>query len=131
MKERIYNYDIMRVLAFLMVICEHSFMPSGNANGMVLGAFTYLTNPSIGLFFVISGALLLPIKLDTKSFICKRLSKVIYPTLIFTFIYLVLNIIVGKKKIFGSVFFLSLSQLKVLVSCGLCIQLQDSILLHL
>lgn len=88
----------MRVLAFLMVICEHSFMPSGNANGMVLGAFTYLTNPSIGLFFVISGALLLPIKLDTKSFICKRLSKVIYPTLIFTFIYLVLNIIVGKKE---------------------------------
>lgn len=37
-------------------------------DGIFLSSLSYLTAPGVGLFFMISGALLLPVKSDTKSF---------------------------------------------------------------
>lgn len=46
----------------------HSPMPGGaEGNGMFLSTSSYVTAPGIGLFFMISGALLLPIKEDCAS----------------------------------------------------------------
>lgn len=95
MKERNYSFDLMRVLACVMIICMHAPMPSENANPLFLNASGYFTAPGLCLFFVISGALLLPIKTDTFSFLRKRLGKVVMPTLCFTLLYLVLNSVNG------------------------------------
>lgn len=98
MKERNYNYDIMRVLACIMIICMHAPMPNLNANGIILSIISYFTAPGLCLFFVISGSLLLPIKTDTTTFLKKRLGKVIMPTLVFTILYIILNCINGEQQ---------------------------------
>jgi len=97
MKHRIYNFDIMRVFACVMVICMHSPLPSENANGLFLSSLSYFTAPGLCLFFVISGALLLPVKTDTKTFLTKRLGKVVMPTICFTFLYLILKAVSGEE----------------------------------
>lgn len=98
MKERNYNYDIMRVLACIMIICMYAPMPNVNANGIILSTISYFTAPGLCLFFVISGSLLLPIKTDTKIFLKKRLGKVVMPTIVFTFLYILLNTINGEQQ---------------------------------
>lgn len=95
MKERNYNFDIMRIVACLMIICMHAPMPSEHANPLFLNATGYFMAPGLCLFFVISGALLLPVKTDTFTFLKKRLSKVVMPTVSFTFLYLLLNAVNG------------------------------------
>lgn len=95
MKERNYSFDLMRVIACLMIIGMHAPMPSEHANPLFLNASGYFTAPGLCLFFVISGALLLPVKTDTFSFLKKRFGKVAMPTLCFTLLYLVLNAVNG------------------------------------
>lgn len=89
-KERIIEFDILRSIACLMVIMMHSPMPSAHANGLFLSTLSYLTAPCIGLFFMISGALLLPVK-NTSLFIKKRFTKIFFPTLFWSLFYLLLN----------------------------------------
>lgn len=96
MKERNYTFDIMRVLACVMIICMHAPMPSIKVNGLILSSISYFTAPGLCLFFVISGALLLPMKTNTRTFLTKRLGKVVMPTLCFTFFYLILNAFNGR-----------------------------------
>lgn len=74
-----------------MVIAMHAPMPSSNANGLFLASLSYLTAPCIGLFFMVSGALLLPVQENTFSFLKKRLTKVLFPTLFWTLFYIAIN----------------------------------------
>jgi surface polysaccharide O-acyltransferase-like enzyme len=98
-KKRIVYLDVVRVVACLMVIMQHSPMPSlGEDNSVLLSAVSFLTYPCVPLFFMVSGALLLPVEessLGPLFFIRKRLSKVVFPTLFWTFFY----IIVGNQPI--------------------------------
>lgn len=96
MKERNYSFDIMRVIACIMIICMHAPMPSENAIGIFNVSVSYFTEPGLCLFFVISGALLLPVKVGTKDFLKRRLSKVLLPTLVFTSVYLLIRFINGE-----------------------------------
>ena len=95
-KERIVYLDVIRILACVMVIIMHSPMPDCGAPGFVLTGISFVTAPCIGLFFMVSGALLLPTSLSMKEFYHKRLSKVVFPALIWTFIYLLVKIINGS-----------------------------------
>ena len=45
----------------MMVVLMHSPVPSGQGSGIFLSTLSYLTMPCIGIFFSISGALLLPV----------------------------------------------------------------------
>lgn len=88
MANRDIKLDIIRILACFMVVLMHSPMPSANACGQFLAPLSYFTAPSIGLFFMVSGALLLPVKTDYVTFIRKRFSKIIIPTLLWSLIYI-------------------------------------------
>ena len=90
MKQRDIALDIIRIVACIMVVMMHSPMPSDNAIGPFLTALSYFTEPCIGLFFMVSGALLLPISGNFSSFLVKRLSKVLAPTIIWTVIYILM-----------------------------------------
>ena len=79
-------------MACIFVVAMHSPMPSDNANGVFLAALSYFTAPCIGLFFMVSGALLLPVKEEYSQFLKKRFGKIIWPTLIWTLVYIVLRI---------------------------------------
>lgn len=89
------HYDIMRVCACLMVIFTHSPIPREGWNGAFLSGLSYFCAPCIGIFIMVSGALLLNKQyaegFDTKTFLQKRASRVVWPTVIWTVIGLTLS----------------------------------------
>ena len=76
MNQRDTALDIIRLLACFMVVLMHSPMPLVNANGPFLAAMSYFMAPCIGLFFMVSGALLLPVKTDYFTFLRRRFGKI-------------------------------------------------------
>ena len=74
-----------------MIVCMHSPLPSDESNSMFLSSLSYLTAPGIGLFFMVSGALLLPAKTDAKTFLKRRFTKIGIPTIVWTMFYMVCN----------------------------------------
>lgn len=99
MKERDISLDIIRIIACFMVVLMHSPVPSEKASGPFLAALSYFTAPCIGLFFMASGALLLPVKTDYVSFIKKRFSKILVPTLLWSIIYVIVNLYHSESEI--------------------------------
>ena len=78
----------------MMVVLMHSPVPSGQGSGIFLSTLSYLTMPCIGIFFAISGALLLPVSTpphQSGKWLRKRLVKVIVPALFWTFFYLIIS----------------------------------------
>lgn len=88
--ERNYKLDLLRVIAIMMIILMHSPMPK-SAPGFVLVGISYFTAPGIGLFFMISGALLLGNNMNTSAFLKKRFTKIVFPTIFWTFFYMTIN----------------------------------------
>lgn len=90
---RKYYLDAIRVIACAMVVLMHSPGPwEGQAgSGLFQAVLNYFTAPCIGLFFMVSGALLLPVKEQATLFLRRRLSKVLMPTLIWTAFYLLVS----------------------------------------
>lgn len=100
MKERIIVYDYIRIVAMLLVVACHCFGDVSSTSNVVISLLSYLEAPCNGLFFAVSGALLLPISppltpphtyANTKGFIMKRLRKVAIPTIFWSVVYLALN----------------------------------------
>jgi surface polysaccharide O-acyltransferase-like enzyme len=101
----------MRVIALVMIVLMHSPMPKC-AQGFVLSGISYLTTPGIGLFFMISGALLLGNDLSAKAFLKRRFSKILFPTLFWTVFYLIIKCFseqIAFKSLLGSIFSIPLS----------------------
>lgn len=71
-----------------MVVLMHSPIPTDGAPGPFLAALSYLTAPCIGLFFMVSGALLLPVRQSYPAFLRRRMGKVLGPTLFWTAVYI-------------------------------------------
>lgn len=82
--------DILRIIAILLIVLMHSPMP-GSSSGTILAGISYLTAPGIGIFFMVSGALLLGNKLSQREFLQRRFSKVLWPTLFWTLFYIAVN----------------------------------------
>ena len=83
--------DFIRIFACVLIITMHAPMSGIETSGNILSAISLMTVPGIGLFFMVSGALLLPIKEPTENFLKRRLTKVVFPTLFWTFFYLFLK----------------------------------------
>ncbi len=84
---RILFLDFLRIMACMMIIAMHAPIPDTGLSSIVLSSDSLLTAPGIGLFIMVSGALLLPVTIPTKDFLFRRLGKVVVPTLIWTLIY--------------------------------------------
>lgn len=80
--------DLLRCIAIAMIVFMHSPNPDIDLPGYIMTGISYLTAPGIGLFFMLSGSLLLEKEVSTKSFLAKRFSKIVIPTLFWTVIYL-------------------------------------------
>ena len=99
--KRDYRLDLLRVMAICMIVFMHSPKP-GSAPGYVLSGLSYVTASGLVLFFMISGALLLGTNLSTKEFLKRRFSKIMWPTLFWTFFYLVVNCLSGSLSVHGA-----------------------------
>ena len=94
MKKREYAFDILRVIAMIMVIIVHvsniysrSFGIISNSSFFISLVFNTISRVSVPIFFMISGALLLDREFDLKKYI-KRISKFIILIVIWDSIYL-------------------------------------------
>lgn len=90
--QRIVYLDILRVAACCMVILMHSPAPEAGVPGYVQVPLYFLTAAGLVLFFMVSGALLLPIRSSTISFLKRRLGKVLGPWMIWTFFYMFVDL---------------------------------------
>ena len=90
MKNRILYLDIIRILACVMIVAMHAPIPNTGLNNYILSADSLLTAPGIGLFIMVSGSLLLPVNIPTKHFLKKRIEKIAFPTLFWTFFYMLM-----------------------------------------
>lgn len=90
-EKRIYYLDFLRCLACLMVVLQHAPVPGGGLSGLVVVQISLAAAPCIGLFYMVSGALLLPAKESGFVFVKRRLGKVFLPVLIWTAVSIVLS----------------------------------------
>lgn len=93
-KERILHADIVRIVTCLMVVLMHSPMPGPKLIPIFTSGLTYFTMPCIGLFLTLSGYLLLPVKKspsESVTFAISRVKKFIWPTIIWSLIYMIVN----------------------------------------
>ncbi len=59
MKQRILYLDLLRIIACVMIVFMHSQRAGMGIPGWFLSGSSYITAAGIGLFFMISGALIL------------------------------------------------------------------------
>lgn len=106
MMQRDFSLDLMRTLACVMVVLMHSPIKTDSANGLILSSLSYFAAPCIGLFFMVSGALILPppniaSENATFAFLKKRLKKVLMPTLVWTIFYIAVKAYEGNLNNVG------------------------------
>lgn len=99
MNERDYKLDLIRAIACLMVVLMHSPNPMSGLGSVECVGISLFTMPCIGLFFMVSGALLLPVRMSYFDFLKRRLGKVLMPTLLFTLFYIGVAMCYGEVEV--------------------------------
>ena len=102
MKKRIGYLDAIRVFACLLIVLMHAPKPGLGTSGTILSSISYVCAPGIGLFFMISGALLLPVSQPMRHFYKKRFSQLVPPLLIWTVVYILLGLREGGGTAFSN-----------------------------
>lgn len=91
MTNRIIYLDVIRIVAMLLVVACHCFGDVSDVSPKLISLLTYIEMPCIGLFLAISGALVLPVKQSTGSFLKRRLKKIVVPAIFWSLTYLILS----------------------------------------
>lgn len=85
LNKRFFLYDFIRVVACMLVVLFHS--PTGSTPGFLQSIIYKFSSGGVPLFFMISGALILPVREISVYATWKRIKKVLIPTLIWTVFY--------------------------------------------
>ena len=92
LQRRIPYLDILRVIACLLVILIHTPIRQYEAYystpSIANAIYTVLVAVNCNLFFMITGALLLPVTMPGKRFLRRRLRVVLFPLVVWTVVYL-------------------------------------------
>ncbi|NWJ49327.1 MAG: acyltransferase family protein [Bacteroidetes bacterium] len=89
--EHIAWIDLLRIIACLFVLLSHScdpFVAQGNNNYLAFLSGTFwgsFVRPCVPLFVMMSGVLLLPIKLEMSTFYSRRIKRIIIPLVFWSF----------------------------------------------
>ena len=103
------SLDAIRIFACILIVLMHSPLPSNDAgDGLLLCGLSYVTAPGIGLFFMVSGALLLKPKssFDTFGFLKKRVVRVAVPLAFWSVVGIGLDMCGVKNAELGVLWFL-------------------------
>ena len=101
--------DAIRIFACILIVLMHSPLPSDDAgDGLLLCGLSYVTAPGIGLFLMVSGALLLKPKssFDTFGFLKKRVVRVAVPLAFWSVVGIGLDMCGVKNDELGVLWFL-------------------------
>ena len=97
-KTRILWVDYVRVLACFLVCLIHSPLPDG-AGKIWLRAYNYFSAPCIGLFFMLSGALLFPVRGALRPYLIKKTKRIVIPLLFWSVVALSVHCLVGTMDV--------------------------------
>ncbi len=96
MKQRELSMDVLRVIACFLVIWQHiseyyyispGGLPVRESSTYIIGYITSLDRCCVGLFIIISGYFLLPMKGSTSDFFKKRFTRIVWPFIFWSVIY--------------------------------------------
>ncbi len=96
-KERIHYLDLMRIFACFLVVMTHSVMKNHAENGKWLGLISFMCSPSSEMFLMLSGAILLPVRTDMRSFYKRRFLKLLPPMFIWSTFGILLRLVQGTS----------------------------------
>lgn len=92
LQRRIPYLDILRVIACLLVILIHTpirqYDTYYNTPSIAGAVYTVLVAVNCNLFFMITGALLLPVTMPGRRFVKRRLRVILPPLVVWTVVYL-------------------------------------------
>ena len=94
-QKRLEYIDLIKALAILAIVTLHVFQVwdmGPQIKGIPIFVFSELTRFGVPIFIMVSGALLLNREIEIKSFLKKRVSRIVYP---FLFYYIVCVIFVA------------------------------------
>ena len=94
-----YRFDFMRVIAISMIVLMHSPNPNSHNPSFFSASMSYVTASWLVLFFILSGSLLLDTHLSVMAFIKRRFSKILYPTLFWTVVYLIVSFLLKPTDV--------------------------------
>ena len=96
-KEREYWVDAVRTFACLCVLMTHAPIPSTEGGRVIIPVYNFIAvgGASI-LFFMISGALIFNKQQEFIPFIKKRISRIVFPMVVWTIISLCIECFEGK-----------------------------------
>lgn len=96
----------LRAIATMMVIVLHVcsfymdlYSKENALQWQTVNALDSITRVCIGLFLMITGALLLPQKISVQDFLKKRLLRIGIPFIFWTIIYILIKIFIGKEEV--------------------------------
>lgn len=88
MNNRIFGIDLLRVVAMILVLVDHTIVVGLDAENVT---WRYFVAGDGVLFFMISGAMILPVEGSNKAFLKKRFRRILPPFFIWSIIYLLLD----------------------------------------
>ena len=97
--KRIEWLDTLRVFACFLVVLTHSAMSGDESDGVYLAMVSFIGSPSSELFLTVSGAILLPVKTDFRSFYRKRFGKLYPPVIFWSLICILVYVGIGRESI--------------------------------
>lgn len=100
-EDRIIGYDVMRIIAAIMVVFIHSnvyFLHNATNQYLVIMLMTAACVVSVPLFFMVSGAgnLVKGNTIEFRALFKRKIPKVFIPFVIWSLVYVVLRIAAGK-----------------------------------
>lgn len=97
--KRITYLDILRVMATMLVIMVHApiarYAEYGETPNVIYPIYITLITIGSKMFFMVSGALLLPVQLPWKEFVRRRLRFVVTPLALWSGLYLLYRVFTG------------------------------------
>lgn len=110
MNKRIDYLDTLRWIACFLVVLTHSEIPASDpSDGMYYAFISLLCSPNVGLFFALSGALLLATTLRMGDFYKRRFSRLIFPLIFWTLFSIIFYQATGKHTADQSITMLLMS----------------------
>lgn len=91
--QRIYWLDCVRIIACMLVVLIHSlnqvpYLTPPYNYIWVVGE--YLLTPCVPLFFMVSGALVMPTELPMRQFLKHRVGRILWPLIVWSIVYIII-----------------------------------------
>lgn len=99
-KKRLEYIDLIKTLAILSIVILHIFQVwdmGPQIRGIPIFVLSEITRFAVPIFIMVSGALLLNKEIEIKSFLKKRVSRIIYPFLFYYIICLTFTLLTAGQ----------------------------------